>query len=28
MKLAQERAGVDIAVDAERMREALAVKDK
>jgi len=28
MKLAQERAGVDIAVDAERMREALAAKDK
>jgi 3-hydroxyisobutyrate dehydrogenase-like beta-hydroxyacid dehydrogenase len=28
MKLSQERAGVDIAVDAERMREALAVKDK
>lgn len=28
MKLAQERAGVDIAVDAERMREALAGKDK
>jgi 3-hydroxyisobutyrate dehydrogenase-like beta-hydroxyacid dehydrogenase len=28
MKLSQERAGVDIAVDAERMREALAAKDK
>jgi 3-hydroxyisobutyrate dehydrogenase-like beta-hydroxyacid dehydrogenase len=28
MKLAQERAGVDIAVDAERLREALAAKDK
>lgn len=28
MKLAQERAGVDIAVEAERMREALANKDK
>src|SRR5580693_3097078 len=28
MKLAQERAGIDIAVDAERMREALAAKDK
>jgi 3-hydroxyisobutyrate dehydrogenase-like beta-hydroxyacid dehydrogenase len=28
MKLSQERAGVDIAVDAERMREALATKDK
>jgi hypothetical protein len=28
MKLSQERAGVDIAVDAERMREALAIKDK
>jgi len=28
MKLAQERAGIDIAVEAERMREALANKDK
>src|ERR1700729_3925044 len=28
MNLSQERAGVDIAVDAERMREALAAKDK
>src|ERR1700675_772721 len=28
MKLSQERAGVDIAVDVERMREALAGKDK
>jgi 3-hydroxyisobutyrate dehydrogenase len=28
MKLSQERAGVDIAVDAERMRAALAAKDK
>jgi 3-hydroxyisobutyrate dehydrogenase len=28
MKLSQERAGVDIAVDADRMREALAAKDK
>ena len=28
MKLSQERAGVDIAVDAEQMREALAAKDK
>jgi 3-hydroxyisobutyrate dehydrogenase-like beta-hydroxyacid dehydrogenase len=28
MKLSQERAGVDVAVDAERMREALAAKDK
>jgi 3-hydroxyisobutyrate dehydrogenase-like beta-hydroxyacid dehydrogenase len=28
MKLSQERAGVDIAVDAERMREALVAKDK
>jgi 3-hydroxyisobutyrate dehydrogenase len=28
MKLSQERAGVDIAVDADRMREALAGKDK
>lgn len=28
MKLAQERAGVDIAVEAERMREALTNKDK
>jgi 3-hydroxyisobutyrate dehydrogenase-like beta-hydroxyacid dehydrogenase len=28
MKLSQERAGVDIAVDAERMREALGAKDK
>ncbi len=28
MKLSQERAGVEIAVDAERMREALAARDK
>ena len=28
MKLSQERAGVDIAVDAERMRQAIAAKDK